>query len=99
MMCNEIFERTNMEFLPQFDKVIQIGTGGIGVTFIPSVSKEGVISWKNDGNLPNPEPVKIKGEDGYTPVKGTDYWTETDKAEMVAEVLSALPIYKGEVDS
>lgn len=32
-----------------------------------------------------------KGEDGHTPVKGTDYWTESDKAEIVAEVLNALP--------
>ena len=28
---------------------------------------------------------------GYTPVKGTDYWTEGDKAEMVEAVLTALP--------
>lgn len=26
------------------------------------------------------------GDDGYTPVKGTDYWTEADKQEMVNEV-------------
>ncbi len=31
------------------------------------------------------------GKDGYTPVKGTDYWTATDKAEIVAEVLAQLP--------
>ena len=31
------------------------------------------------------------GKDGYTPVKGTDYWTEEDKAEIVADVLAALP--------
>lgn len=30
------------------------------------------------------------GADGYTPVKGTDYWTEADKAEIVNEVLSSL---------
>lgn len=24
----------------------------------------------------------IDGEDGYTPVKGTDYWTEDDKQEI-----------------
>lgn len=35
-----------------------------GVTFIPSVSAEGVISWTNDGDLENPEPVNIKGEQG-----------------------------------
>ncbi len=31
------------------------------------------------------------GEDGYTPVKGVDYYTESDKTEMVAAVLAALP--------
>lgn len=29
--------------------------------------------------------------DGKTPVKGTDYWTADDKAEIVADVLAALP--------
>lgn len=27
------------------------------------------------------------GRDGYTPIRGTDYWTEADKAEMVETVL------------
>lgn len=31
------------------------------------------------------------GPAGHTPVKGTDYWTETDKAEMVADVIAAIP--------
>ena len=31
------------------------------------------------------------GRDGHTPVRGTDYFTEEDKAEMVASVLAALP--------
>ena len=31
------------------------------------------------------------GEDGKTPVKGVDYYTESDKAEMVQAVLLALP--------
>lgn len=29
-----------------------------------------------------------KGADGYTPVKGTDYWTEADKAEILENILS-----------
>ena len=37
------------------------------------------------------------GADGHTPVKGTDYWTASDKAEIVSEVVSALPKYGGEV--
>lgn len=37
----------------------------------------------------------VMGEDGYTPVKGTDYWTENDKAEIVSDVLAALPTWEG----
>lgn len=39
------------------------------------------------------------GEDGYTPVKGTDYYTAADKDEMVQAVIAALPVYGGEVGS
>ena len=39
----------------------------------------------------------VEAPPGYTPVKGTDYWTETDKAEMVNEVIAKLPVYNGEV--
>jgi hypothetical protein len=38
------------------------------------------------------------GKDGYTPVKGKDYYTEADKAEMVEDVIAALPKYNGEVE-
>ena len=31
------------------------------------------------------------GTDGHTPVRGTDYWTAQDKAEIVQDVLDALP--------
>lgn len=37
------------------------------------------------------------GADGYSPVKGTDYWTEADRTQMIADVISALPVYNGEV--
>lgn len=111
--------------------------GENGATFIPSVSANGVISWTNDRELPNPSPVNIKGEKGdkgdtgaqgipgekgekgdtgapgadgakgekgdkgdtglagYTPVKGTDYWTDTDKTDMLNDVLAALPTWNG----
>lgn len=36
------------------------------------------------------------GNDGRTPVKGTDYYTESDKSEMVDRVVAALPKYRGE---
>lgn len=48
-----------------------------------------------NGNL---VPVQtIKGKDGKTPVKGTDYFTSADKTEMVNAVINALPKYNGEV--
>lgn len=38
---------------------------------------------------------EFDGADGYTPVKGTDYYTEADKTEMVNTVLNALPTWTG----
>ena len=32
-----------------------------------------------------------RGEAGKAPVRGTDYWTEADKQEIVTDVLAALP--------
>ena len=31
------------------------------------------------------------GKDGYTPVRGVDYWTAADKQEIINDVLEALP--------
>jgi hypothetical protein len=39
----------------------------------------------------------VEASPGHTPVRGTDYWTEADKAEMVNEVIAKLPVYNGEV--
>lgn len=33
-----------------------------------------------------------KGNDGYTPIKGTDYWTTSDKQEIVNDVLNEIDI-------
>lgn len=35
------------------------------------------------------------GEDGYTPQRGTDYWTAADKQEIIDSVLAALPAAEG----
>lgn len=40
------------------------GSGESGATFLPSVSSDGIISWTNNKNLPNPTPINIKGADG-----------------------------------
>ena len=44
--------------------------GEPGAVFTPAVSAEGVISWTNNSELPNPEPMNIKGapgDDGISP--------------------------------
>lgn len=35
------------------------------------------------------------GADGYTPVRGTDYWTQDDQQAIVDDVLAALPAWEG----
>ena len=37
------------------------------------------------------------GAEGYTPGGGKDYFTDSDKAEMVSSVIAALPVYDGSV--
>ena len=59
--------------------------GADGVTFTPSVNALGIISWTNDGGRENPEPVNIKGPDGFSPtvditaIEGGHKVTITDK--------------------
>lgn len=43
----------------------------------------------------NGSDVGLKGDKGDTPVRGTDYWTAADKAEIVNDVLAALPTWQG----
>ena len=52
----------------------------------PSRGATGAQGAKGDTGGTGPQ-----GPAGHTPVKGTDYWTAADKAEMVADVLAALP--------
>ena len=47
------------------------GPGLPGVTFTPSVSEAGVISWTNDGEEENPDPVDIMGPPGAAAGFGT----------------------------
>lgn len=55
--------------------------------------------WVNNGSVSgvkgDPGEPGEDGEDGYTPVRGTDYWTDADKAEIVQDVLDALPEWMG----
>ena len=77
--------------------------GAKGTTYTPSVNADGDLSWTNDGGLANPETVRIVGKDGtpgYTPVKGTDYFTEADKQEIAEQAagLVGTPDVSGQIN-
>ena len=100
------FTESSQPFGSSMGEVQVLNGGKNGATFTPAVSAEGVVSWTNDRDLPNPAPVNIKGpkgepgkdgQDGYTPIKGEDYFTDADKAEMVSAVIAQLPVYDGSV--
>ena len=72
--------------------------GATGAHYTPTITETDdtvMLTWTNDGGYENPLPVNIRGAEGKTPVKGTDYYTEADKTEMVQRVLSALPNASG----
>lgn len=67
--------------------------GAKGVTFTPSVSEAGVLSWSNDGGLSNPASVSIKGakgDKGDTGAKGADAVFSAGTTDLTAGS-SALP--------
>ena len=71
------------------DAIITLERNG-GVT--PHIGENG--NWyigSTDTGKPSRGEKGDPGAAGKTPVKGTDYWTAADKAEMVADVLAALP--------
>ena len=57
------------------------GEGSDGTTFTPAVSDIGIISWTNDGGLPNPSPINIKGADGATGSQGIQGVAGADGAD------------------
>ena len=62
--------------------VTQSNDTTIQLTFTPSQQ-----------TMPQIPPATItlpRGQDGYSPVRGTDFWTENDKAEIRAYVESAI---------
>jgi len=46
--------------------------GDDGVTFTPSVTADGTMSWTNNGGLANPEPVNLRGPAGKDGTNGKD---------------------------
>ena len=78
--------------------------GKQGVTFIPSMSADGVLSWTNDGGLPNPDPVDMSAwtdkEFDFVQRSSADVWEiEHDLGKMpsVTVVDSGGNVVVGEV--
>lgn len=68
--------------------------GDPGIT--PHIGENG--NWylgDTDTGKPSRGEKGLKGDKGDSPVKGTDYWTESDKAEIVNDTLAALPTWAG----
>ena len=77
-------------------KTIYIGgKGDDGATFIPYVSDDCVLSWTNDKDLPNPEPVNIKGAKGDKGDKG-DRGQQGDKGDQGIQGIQGEPGQKGD---
>ena len=57
-------------------------TAGTGITITNNV----ISSSSSQGPQGEQGPA---GKDGHTPVKGTDYWTEADKQEIINAVIAS----------
>ena len=56
--------RDDFGLVEQADDDFKMWQGLVGPHYTPSVSEDGTLSWSNDGKLPNPEDVSIKGPPG-----------------------------------
>ena len=48
-----------------------------------------ILKIRNDANSPWTDIVALVGPAGYTPIKGTDYWTDADKQEIINAVIAS----------
>lgn len=64
-----------------------------------AIQGEGGIWERMDDLQEKIENGEFDGEDGYTPVKGVDYWTEEDKEDVIQDVLADLskPVFNVEI--
>lgn len=77
---------------------------GVSVTGVEQISDDKFVLTLSDGNITEPittvkgekgdtgktGPKGDKGNDGYSPVKGVDYWTESDKNEIQSYIDSQI---------
>lgn len=90
-MANKDLKSIKFPGLPDVYTIPEGTQGKDGIT--PTIGENG--NWflgETDTGKPSRGATGAKGD---TPVKGTDYFTAEDKAELVSDVLAALPNANG----
>lgn len=68
----------------QIGDAYAVGTSAANTIYLWDINTS---SWEDMGPIQGPQgPAGPQGEDGYTPVKGTDYWTEDDKSAIITDL-------------
>ena len=64
----EVDDNDNITITLHNGKVVELGKidGASGATFIPHIDKDKILTWTNDKNLPNPDPVDLNPFDEWS---------------------------------
>ena len=74
----------------------QLVDNKVGTDELNTAVENALTEAKNSGEFNGPQGIQgPAGANGYTPVRGTDYWTATDQEQIVSDVLAALPNAQG----
>lgn len=89
--ANYWFVKTDIEEAPPLQvRVLGDTVGARGFTSVTVNYEEETIHKLDAKYLPDDVLEQMKGADGYSPVRGTDYWTEADRAEIKSYVDNAI---------
>ena len=66
-------------------------TSASGTSSADLVGPKGADGTMTFSDLTEEQKASLKGEDGYTPKRGVDYWTTADKNEIINSVLASIP--------
>lgn len=80
----DVDENDNITITLIDGRVIDLGhiTGASGTTFTPHISEDKILTWTNDGGLPNPDPVDLNPFDEWTTLEEEGIESEYEWEEM-----------------
>lgn len=73
--------------------------GPPGVHYTPSVSEDGILSWSNSGNLPNPPDVNIKGKSLLCRCNTLDDLPSVGDSDTIYLIIDTYDIYAWDPDN